>query len=300
LLPDEIPTLCKECSDQSNKGEAVRFFFGTITQAERLEKRFEGLFRAARVLLRERADESRVIPTLAFEGVRLQRGGSGRAWDQEQAEIYENHSKVRPVEVMDGALILQWREVAVVAGIESEGSSAPEVVIEIASRPKPATPKQVAKVYEETLKAQGVPWDVETEGTVRFQESMHHLYLTLEPVGRPFLAEEGSVSFPAPQRVEEICNGLLQGDLGDRLSTRKRGRSSEPDNLVPAVVAFFLRSYGCINSPKEIHRLLNEHVLVESWKGKLPEQGTSTTQSTQLVDSVKRAHKQLLRTMHFF
>jgi hypothetical protein len=121
LLPDEIPTLCKECSDQSNKGEAVRFFFGTITQAERLEKRFEGLFRAARVLLRERADESRVIPTLAFEGVRLQRGGSGRAWDQEQAEIYENHSKVRPVEVMDGALILQWREVAVVAGIESEG-----------------------------------------------------------------------------------------------------------------------------------------------------------------------------------
>jgi hypothetical protein len=207
---------------------------------------------------------------------------------------------VRPVKLVDGALILEWREVAVVAGIETEGSTPPEVVIEIASRPKPATPEQVAKAYEETLNAQGVRCDVETEGAVRFLESMHHLYLTLKPVERPFPPDEGSVSFPAPQRVEEICNGLLRGELGRRLSTRKRGRGSEPDNLVPAIVAFFLRTYGGINSRKEIHKILNKHVPGETWKDDLPEDGTSTSEATQLWANVRRTHKQLVSAMHSF
>jgi hypothetical protein len=163
--------------------------------------------------------------------MRLQTGGSGRAWDWEQARIYKTHNKVRPVKLVDGALILEWREVAVVAGIETEGSTPPEVVIEIASRPKPATPEQVAKAYEETLNAQGVRCDVETEGAVRFLESMHHLYLTLKPVERPFPPDEGSVSLSGSAASRRNLQRIAARRIGQTLEYQKEGtwlRAGQP------------------------------------------------------------------------
>jgi hypothetical protein len=127
---------------------------------------------------------------------------------------------------------------------------------------------------------------------VSFEWSFFHLYLVVQRF--PGLND----AIPHPQRVAEIYEGLLKGGLGKRLSTRKSGRSSETDNLVPPIVGFFLRTYGCVESPKEIHRLLNEHVLGGGWRQKLPEDGTSTSASTQLWANVKRVHRQLVRTMH--
>jgi hypothetical protein len=55
---------------------------------------------------------------------------------------------------------------------------------------------------------------------------------------------------------------------------------------------------------KEIHKLLNEHVLDPARGGhlphlqRLPEEGMSTSASNQLWKNAERAHKQLIRTMH--
>ena len=46
---------------------------------------------------------------------------------------------------------------------------------------------------------------------------------------------------------------------------RTAGEPPEAQNLVPACVAFLLRAYG-LEGRKEIHHLLNEHVLCEIGK----------------------------------
>jgi hypothetical protein len=97
---------------------------------------------------------------------------------------------------------------------------------------------------------------------------------------------------------------LLEGDLGERLTGRKSGRGWKPETLVPAIVVFYLRTYGGIGGRKEVHRLLNERVLDPARQGdvprmeRLPEVGGSTSASNQLWDNVRRAPKQLIRTMH--
>ena len=63
-------------------------------------------------------------------------------------------------------------------------------------------------------------------------------------------------------------------------------------------------TYGEMGGRKEVHRLLNERVLDPARQGnvprgeRFPEVGGSTSASNQLWDNVRRAHKQLIRTMH--
>jgi hypothetical protein len=110
--------------------------------------------------------------------------------------------------------------------------------------------------------------------------------------------------FPSPGLVGDASRGLLEGGLGERLRGRKSGRGWKPETLVAAIVAFFLRTNGRIDGRKEVHRLLNERVLDPARKGNVPrverllEVGGSTSASNQLWDNVRRAHKQLIRTMH--
>jgi hypothetical protein len=56
--------------------------------------------------------------------------------------------------------------------------------------------------------------------------------------------------------------------LAGELPTRQRGQPPKTENLVPACVAFLLRNYGVEH--KEIHQLLDEYVLDETWKSHLP------------------------------
>ena len=62
--------------------------------------------------------------------------------------------------------------------------------------------------------------------------------------------------------------------FAQNLITCSRGRTPGSDTLIPSCVADYLRHYGKIEGRKEIHRLLNEHVLSETWKT-LPEDGYS-------------------------
>ena len=94
-----------------------------------------------------------------------------------------------------------------------------------------------------------------------------------------------TVPFPATRIVQGFYEMLLGKPSGDgfykHLATRTRGPAPSADNLISACVAFYLRNNGKIQSPKEIHRLLNRHVLCETHKV-LPEEGVATSESNQL------------------
>jgi hypothetical protein len=134
----------------------------------------------------------------------------------------------------------------------------------------------------------------------------HHLRLILKPVFLGIHMGDGPPDgqFPSPGLVEDVRRGLLEGGLGERLRGRKRGSRWIPETLVPAIVAFFLRTYGGLVGRKEVHRLLNERVLEPARKSslphlkRLPEDGSSSSASNQLWDNPERAHKQLIRAMH--
>ena len=71
---------------------------------------------------------------------------------------------------------------------------------------------------------------------------------------------------------------------------RSRGRTPAADTLIPACVAAYLRYSGGIESRKEIHGLLNEHVLRGTWRV-LPEEGYSSSAVNQLWRDVEKVQR---------
>jgi hypothetical protein len=281
------------------------------------EVRFAGVFKAARVLLEDVADEDRVFPTLAYAGLEVRDSGGKRAelraslaeawgdpeeWERLKGGLLERSGRVRPIEGVGGVLVLERAPVSVKVW---EGPE-PEVWIEVMPRSKPASPEEVASLYEHIMREHGLPYEEERAISSTFFLTEYHLRLIMKPVFLGIHMGDGPPdgSFPSPGLVGDAYQGLIEGNLGESLRGRKRGRGWKPETLVPAIVAFFLRTYGGIIGRKEIHRLLNEHVLEPARKGNLPHlgrlpvDGSSTSLSNQLWDNVERAHSQLIRTMH--
>jgi hypothetical protein len=306
---------CEGCSDDRTHNR--RELFLVKESEEPPEVRFAGVFRAARVLLEDGADEDRVFPTLAYAGLEVRDSGGKRAelrvslaeasgnpeaWERLTGELLERTGRVRPLEVVDGVLVLERAPVSVKVW---EGPE-PEVWIEVMPRSKPATPAEVASLYEQTMREHGLPCEEVRAISLTSYLTEHHLRLILKPEFLGIHMGDGPPEglFPSPGLVGDVSRGLLEGGLGERLRGRKSGRGWKPETLVPAIVAFFLRTYGGMVGRKEVHRLLNERVLKPARKSslpylkRLPEDGSSTSASNQLWDNVERAHKQLIRTMH--
>jgi hypothetical protein len=73
--------LCEECGRRERRGEGLRILFAPVWEIEATlppDERFSELWNAARVLLQENADESMVVPTLAFAGLEISMGGKPR------------------------------------------------------------------------------------------------------------------------------------------------------------------------------------------------------------------------------
>jgi hypothetical protein len=277
--------------------------------AEPPEVRFARLFKAARVLLEKRAGEDEVFPTLACEGLQARDNGgvwgtltaafveaweNPEIWESKTHELLERTGRIRPIEVVDGVLILERAPVA----IKIWGGSEPEVWIEIMPRSKPATPEEVASSYERAMQEQGIPFHEDRAISMDCVLTEHHLRIVLKPVfvGMYISDSPPREPFPSPVLVEDSCRGLLEGSLGKRLRARVRGGPWKPDNLVPAIVAFFLRTYGGMEGRKEINRLLNEHVLRDT--GRNLAVGYSEGASNQVWRDIPTIHRQLVRTMH--
>ena len=132
------------------------------------EQRFEEIFKAARVLLREGViEEAQIIPTLALANEIAQGDlvlitakkqlvaaweGSSEAWEAEVDRFVRERPNFRPVRVVDGILILEWLPVSVdIRNYPGAGVQVPrEVMITVHPRPRVALPEQVAALYEKT------------------------------------------------------------------------------------------------------------------------------------------------------
>jgi hypothetical protein len=161
---------CEGCSDDRTYNR--RALFLTRGSEEPPEVRFAGVFEAARVLLEDGADEDRVFPTLAWAGLEVRDGGGKRAelrvslaeasgnpeeWERLTRDLSERTGRIRPIEVVGGVLVLERAPVAVKVW---EGPK-PEVWIEVMPRSRPASPKEVASLYEQTMREQGLPCEEE-------------------------------------------------------------------------------------------------------------------------------------------
>jgi hypothetical protein len=122
------------------------------------------------------------------------------------------------------------------------------------------------------LREQGLPCEEEWTISLTSFLSGHHLRLIIRPVFFGTHMGEGPPVglFPSPGLVGDVSRGLLEGGLGERLRGRKSGRGWKPETLVPAIVAFYLRTYGGLSGHKEVYKLINERVLDPARKGNVP------------------------------
>ena len=126
-------------------------------------------------------------------------------------------------------------------------------------------------------------------GAMEYEFVGNRLYLTVQL--KKESAVEGS-AFPSPQLVEQFYRALRK-EFRKRLTVH--GRTFEAHNLIPACVAFLLRASGGIQSQKEIHRLLNDHVFGEK---KLREDGyANTPEVVQLRENVPKAGERIARLL---
>ena len=299
IEPDDT-TLCSGCADRLRAKEA--------------EERFDELFRAARVLLREGIDqEDRIIPTLAYAKYACE-GGSylskrhrfeelaegSEAWEREADTFVSIYGSLRPVRVVDGILILERLPVSVEIERDYDTKQAKEVLLFAYAHRRPAKPEHVGSLYERTLSAADVPYGESSMGEMGFAVFHGHLMIYVTRMSNFILypkapgsgipVREEAAPFPAPRIVQGFYKMLLGEPEGDGfykdLATRTRGDAPKTYNLIPACVASCLRNSGKIQGRKEIHRLLNRHVLCETHKV-LPEEGVTTSESNQLWRDVK-------------
>ena len=315
ILGDDV-LLCVACTTRVVAGAGWDYRLPTKEDSPlSVEERFGELFKAARVLLEENAEENQIIPTLALadhlcHGVpRLVREkerlvgvwGDERIWDEEADRFARRFGGLKLVRVVQGVLILERRPVFIAIGYSVTTKNPQEVIINVYAHRALAEPKRVAFMYDEELSSAGIPCDEQRAGNLSFDFHDRSLVIGVSPgtvVERTTVTEGYTVpqpgwridkaAFPHPQIVQDFYS-MLRHRFARELATRTTGPVTEADNFVPACVAFILREYG-LKGRKEPQKLLNKHVLPNSWK-KLPEDGYGSSATKQLWDDVNNHAK---------
>ncbi len=283
------------------------------------EHRFRELFNAARVLLREGTkDENVIVPTLAV-AYEIDRGVEGWILEKEQILSGEQgkaplvmgrdgrmhpdiSQSVRLVNVVDEVLVMKQFPVSVEilrGGFPFPKLSAPieGVLIQAFPYKRLVKPEEVANLYEEALKIEGISCGEGEGGVFEHEFIGDHLRFTIRQrslSSRP-LTPPPTSGFPPSGLVGDFLK-LVMDRFSDRLITRKRGPDPAAEIVIPACVAFFLRVSGEMKEDrKEPHRLINEHVVN---KGQYPEIGVSESESNKLWRCVINVvHPQIARVM---
>jgi hypothetical protein len=327
VFGDDHVSLCDDCAERWRTKKAISFWSSTEeVPPPPAEERFDELFRAARMLLSESAEEDQIIPTLAFanelgQGLEIiieQKEHLVSAWEDGSdswADAVDAFSRrypsMRPVEVADGVAVLERVPMSVrIDNYPIQDVEVPRVIVlAIYPRKKPPTLEQVAARYDSELAAADIPHTESKEGRFEFSSRDGHLLIEVyhsrtsipqEHMGVVF--RDSKPEFPHPRLVGAFCEMLLGTTYKDGfarlLVPRKRGPTPPPDTIIPASVAFYLRDYGGMKEGMEAHRLLNEHVLRTHWKA-LPE-GHSDSASNQLWRDVDKVKNKLLAAAHVF
>ncbi len=246
---------CARCYVDSDNPESGIVAYGVCAGHRDLEKQYARLFKAARVLLEDRgADEDEIFPTLRLASAM----GAPRFRLQ--------HRRVQMTRVVGEVPILRRRAFTAYAykGIQPSASDPVRAIYVVVSPSKRnTTADDVARAYGKVLEREDLAW-----GTSGGQVS--HLFydsdlLQLEVVENdPFKPDLAPRSWPSPAIVGAYAGAVLD-EAGEGLVLRKRGGEMSTDNLILAMVARTLadavpRKGRRINR-KEVHRLLNSHVL---------------------------------------
>jgi hypothetical protein len=270
-----------------------------MTTLREPEQRFGELFKAARVLFRERIqDEDQIYATLAFAnevgqgtlvGPEMNSAAwEGDAWERWADSFARTYKNVRAVGVVDGVLLVE--RVPVFASVVGERDNVTTQMVEVTvfRHSRSPEPERVADAYQQALSDHDVRWDG-GKGSISWNATKLRLVIEVRCRVRP-----ECLLCPPPKLIRELYRALRGSSAGDGyardLSDRKRGRPPEADTLIPACVAFYLRRYGKVEGRKEVHRLLNKYVLPD-WKTRLPEKGYSTSDVTQLWADVDNRYK---------
>jgi hypothetical protein len=317
---DEV-LLCDGCTDSLLAGKAIGFWLPTDEEPPPPEERFADLFKAARTLLDIGvSEEDQIYPTLAFANEL----GQGlvdfieekkrliSAWEDDSNSWVEavdafswRHPSIRPVEVVDGVIILE--RVPMNVSIQNYPIQDVEIprVVTLTLYPHKSLPtlEQVAARYDKELSTAGIPHAESNRGSFDFSfrdgyllVEIHHRRTAIPQEHIAAVFPDGKPDFPHPRLVGAFCQMLLGTTSKDGfarlLVPRLRGPTPPPDTVVPASVAYYLRDYGGMKEGIEAHRLLNSHVLREHWK-KLPE-GHSDSASIQLWNNADKVKNRLL------
>jgi hypothetical protein len=263
----EADSLCATCFSRKGEDRVVITRQASGAPTESPGERFEALFKAARVLLREKiGDEDKIIPTLKL--------AHKRGWRAPRV-LY---NAVRVVDVVDGVPILE-RSPATFRG--SKSLLPPHALNSFNGcffpYKRTITAEEIARAYQKALENEGVGWG-RTGARITYEFTGWYLWLSVERSG--FWERGPDAPWPSPSLVGKLARVALE-EYSKSLIIRERGRKKELENIIPAMVAYLLRNSFPVGTElagrKEIQRLLNCHVLCEiPWKN-LPEDGYANT-----------------------
>ncbi len=296
--------LCVGCTVRMRSGAGLDYRLPTKDDSPLpIQERFTELFAAARALLRKDAEENQVIPTLALaneigqgrphliaEKERLLKLGDDKeAWDEEASKFARRYGGLRPIWTAKAPLILEKMPLSVDIDYDVSDQNPKGVMVNVYPHRTLAQPEDVAAAYGEKLSDAGISCNEQRTGRLSFAFRNGVLVIDVEPgVAVEHVREPkpgwriDKASFPHPRLLGDFYKMLKDRFAGD-LATRRRGPTPETENLVPACVAFLLRTYG-LEGRMEIHRILNEHVLSEI--GEELQLGTTDTATYKLWRTV--------------
>jgi hypothetical protein len=277
----EFGGTCARCYLESDNPESGIVAFGVSAEHRDLEKRYARLFKAARVLLEDRrADEDEIFPTLRLAS----------AMGEPRFRLL--HSRVKMVRVVEEVPILRRRAFTAYAYRgEQPSASDPILVINVVVSPskRRTTADDVARAYGKVLEHEDLTWG-NSGGRVS------HLFYTSDLLqlevteNDQFTPDPARRSWPSPVIVGSYAGAVIDEAVDD-IVLRKRGGEMSSDNLILAVVARTLRGAvprrGRKTNRKEIHRLLNSHVLCAApWRKTLA--GSNTDDVRALWRNVEK------------
>ena len=230
------------------------------------------------------------------------------------AHFTHTHRDFNPVRVVNDVLFLELRPTTAMLRNYQTVDVPKEVGIRVHRRLNPASSKDVATAYEETLSDAGIPCGASDSVSLDCEFREGYLWMCVKngrevPEERaPSVWQGREPQFPHPRLVGALYHALYGNLTEDKdgfaryLHTRLTGRAPEVYNFVPACTAFFLRTYGKLKW-REIFSHLNENML-RDWhpRGPVPNERDDfpkhRSRSTQLTDDVKKVGQEVLRVAY--
>jgi len=251
----EFGGTCARCYLESENPESGIVVFGVSTEQRDPEKRCARLFRAARALLKGRqAGEDEIFPTLRLASAM----GAPR--------FRLLHSRVKMVRVVEEVPILRRRAFNAYAYRGEQPSASDQVraiYVVVSPSKRKTTADDVAEAYGKVLEHEDLAWGYSGGQVWHLFYSSDLLQLQVTENDQ-FTFDPARRAWPSPAIVGSYAGAVIE-EAGEDLVLRRRGGEMSPDNLILAVVARTLadavpRRGNKINR-KEVHRLLNSHVL---------------------------------------